>query len=99
MVDELISENLEPFLAPPNLSRMDIKSLIGLRDQLDQRLREHRVKLQKQLERIALLGGERVRRGGGSALKGIKVPHRNIVVLRVRPGQVVAQNLVGLSRR
>jgi len=74
MVDELISENLEPFLAPPNLSRMDIKSLIGLRDQLDQRLREHRVKLQKQLERIALLGGERVRRGGGSALKGIKVP-------------------------
>ena len=74
MADELISENLEPFLAPPNLSCMDIKSLIGLRDQLDQRLREHRVKLQKQLERIALLGGERVRRGGGSALKGIKVP-------------------------
>jgi len=35
MVDELISENLEPFLAPPNLSRMDIKSLMGLRDQVD----------------------------------------------------------------
>ena len=50
MVDELISENLEPFLAPPNLSRMDIKSLMGLRDQVDQRLREHRVELQKQLE-------------------------------------------------
>jgi hypothetical protein len=50
MVDELISENLEPFLAPPNLSRIDIKSLMGLRDQVDQRLREHRVELQKQLE-------------------------------------------------
>ena len=50
MVDELISENLEPFLAPPNLSRIDIKSLMGLRDQVGQRLREHRVELQKQLE-------------------------------------------------
>ena len=50
MVDELISENLEPFLAPPNLSRIDIKSLMGLLDQVDQRLREHRVELQKQLE-------------------------------------------------
>ena len=53
MVDELISENLEPFLAPPNLSRIDIKSLMGLRDQVDQRLREHRVELQKQLERTS----------------------------------------------
>jgi DNA-binding protein H-NS len=59
----------------PNLSRMDIKSLMDLRDQVDQRLRDHRVELQKQLERIALLGGERVRLGrpGGSALKGRKV--------------------------
>jgi len=60
----------------PNLSRMDINSLMDLRDQVDQRLREHRVELQKQLERIALLGGESVQRGrpGGSALKGRKVP-------------------------
>jgi DNA-binding protein H-NS len=60
----------------PNLSRMDVKSLMDLRDQVDQRLREHRVELQKQLERIALLGGERARRGrpGGSALRGRKVP-------------------------
>ena len=60
----------------PNLSHMDVKSLMDLRDQVDQRLRELRVELQEQLERIALLGGERVRRGrgGGSALKGIKVP-------------------------
>jgi DNA-binding protein H-NS len=60
----------------PNLSRMDVNSLMDLRDQVDQRLHEHRVELQKQLERIALLGGERVRRGrpGGSALRGRKVP-------------------------
>jgi len=60
----------------PNLSRMDVQSLMDLRDQVDQRLREHRVELQKQLERIAVLGGERVRRRGaeGSALKGRKVP-------------------------
>jgi DNA-binding protein H-NS len=64
----------------PNLSRMDVKSLMDLRGQVDQRLRELRVELQKQLERmdraIALLGGERVRRGrlGGSALRGRKVP-------------------------
>jgi len=58
----------------PNLSRMDVKSLMDLREQVDQRLREHRVELQKQLERIALLGGERVRRGRqGSALKGRKI--------------------------
>ena len=63
----------------PNLSRMDVESLMDLRDQVDQRLHEHRVELQKQLERmdkaLAPLGGERVRPGrlGGSALKGRKV--------------------------
>jgi DNA-binding protein H-NS len=60
----------------PNLSRMDVKSLLDLRDQVDQRLREHRVELQKQFERIALLAGERTTRGGQrrSALRGRKVP-------------------------
>ena len=60
----------------PNLSRMDVKSLMDLRDQVDQRLREHRVELQKQLERVALLGGERTARGGQrrNALRGRKVP-------------------------
>jgi DNA-binding protein H-NS len=55
---------------------MNVESLMDLRDQVDQRLREHRVELQKQLERIASLGGERVLRGraGASALKGRKVP-------------------------
>src|SRR6516164_6527611 len=59
----------------PNLSRMNVESLMDLRGQVEERLREHRVELQKQLERIALLGGERVQRGrpGGSALKGRKV--------------------------
>jgi DNA-binding protein H-NS len=51
---------------------------MDLRDQVDQRLREHRSELQKQLARmdraIALLGGERVRPGQRrSALKGRKV--------------------------
>ena len=36
----------------PNLSRMDVESLMDLRDQVDQRLHEHRVELQKQLERM-----------------------------------------------
>jgi len=37
---------------------------------------KHRAEIEQQLERIALLGGERVLRGrpGGSALKGRKVP-------------------------
>src|SRR5262249_28137290 len=55
--------------------RMDVESLMNLRKRVDEMLVEHRVELQKQLERIALLGGERVRRGrgGGSALRGRKV--------------------------
>ena len=49
---------------------------MDLRDQVDHRLHEYRVELQKQLERIALLGDERVLRGrgGASALRGRKVP-------------------------
>src|SRR5262249_16908186 len=63
---------LEETMPKPNLSRMDVQALMDLRDQVDQRLREHRAELQKELE---LLGGERVRRGrgGGSALRGRKV--------------------------
>jgi DNA-binding protein H-NS len=58
-----------------NLSRMDVESLMGLRKRVDETLLQRRVELQKQLERIALLEGERVRRGrpGGSALRGRKV--------------------------
>src|SRR5262245_42033190 len=48
---------------------------MDLRDQVDQRLREHRVGVEIQLERIAVLGGERVQRvrTGGSVLRGRKV--------------------------
>jgi DNA-binding protein H-NS len=35
---------------------------------------EHRAKLIEQLERIAVVGSARVMRGGGSALRGRKVP-------------------------
>jgi DNA-binding protein H-NS len=62
-------------MAKVNISKMDVQALMDLRDQVDQRLREHRVELQRQLERIALLGGERVQRGRrASALRGRKVP-------------------------
>ena len=61
----------------PNLSRMDVQALMDLRGQVDQRLREHRVELQKQLARmdraIAVVGDRRVVRGGGSVLKGRKI--------------------------
>jgi DNA-binding protein H-NS len=44
---------------------------------VDEMLLERRAELQKQLERmgaIAVIGGARVARGGGSALRGRKVP-------------------------
>jgi DNA-binding protein H-NS len=69
---------MEGTMAKVSLSRMNVESLIELRDRVDQRLREHRVEMQKQLERmdraIAAVGGQRVARGGGSALRGRKVP-------------------------
>jgi DNA-binding protein H-NS len=60
----------------PNLSRMNVESLMNLRKRVDEMLVEHRVELQKQLERIALLGGKGLVPGGQrrSALKGRKVP-------------------------
>jgi hypothetical protein len=65
-------------MAKISLSRMNVESLIELRDQVDQRLHEHRIEMQKQLERmdraIAAVGGQRVARGGGSALRGRQSP-------------------------
>jgi DNA-binding protein H-NS len=62
----------------PNLSRMNVESLINLRKEVDQVLVQRRAELEKQLETIAFLDGERVarRRGGrgASSLKGRKVP-------------------------
>jgi DNA-binding protein H-NS len=56
---------------------MTIEALMDLRKRVDEMLHEHRAKLQQQLERItafAVVGGNRRVRGGGSALKGRKVP-------------------------
>ena len=57
-----------------NLSGMTVEALMDLRGRVDQMLLERRAELQKQLERIAVVGGRRVVGGGGSALKGRKVP-------------------------
>jgi DNA-binding protein H-NS len=57
-----------------NLSRMTIEALMDLRRRIDETLHKRRAELEKQLERIAVVGGARVVRGGGSALKGKKVP-------------------------
>jgi DNA-binding protein H-NS len=57
-----------------NLSGMNVEALMDLRMRVDEMLVEHRAKLIEQLESIAVVGGTRVVRGGGSALKGRKVP-------------------------
>ena len=57
-----------------NLSGMDVEGLMDLRVRVDEMLVEHRAKLIEQLERIAVVGGARVARGGRSSLKGRKVP-------------------------
>ena len=57
-----------------NLSGMSVEALMDLRKRVDGMLLERRAELQKQLETIAVVGGRRVVRGGGSALRGRKVP-------------------------
>ena len=57
-----------------NLSGMNVEALMDLRMRVDEMLVEHRAKLQKQLEMMAVVGSRRVVRGGGSALRGRKVP-------------------------
>jgi len=57
-----------------NLSRMTVEALMELRNGVDQTLLKRRAELQQQLERIAVVGGPRVVRGGRSVLKGRKVP-------------------------
>ena len=56
-----------------NLSGMTVEALMDLRKRVDEALLKRRAELEKQLERMAVVGGARVR-GGGSALKGKKVP-------------------------
>jgi len=54
-----------------NLSGMTVEALMDLRSRVDEMLLERRAELEKQLRAF---GGARVVRGGGSALKGRKVP-------------------------
>jgi DNA-binding protein H-NS len=61
-------------MANVNLSRMTVEALMDLRKRVDETLHERRAEIEKQLERLALVGGARIVRGGGSALKGRKVP-------------------------
>jgi DNA-binding protein H-NS len=51
---------------------MTVEALMDLRNRVDEMLHRRRAELEKQLESI--VGGRRVVRGGGSALKGTKVP-------------------------
>src|SRR5262245_33134990 len=61
-----------------NLSGMTVEELMDLRERVEGLLSERHDELQEQLERmdraIAVVGGARVVGGGGSALKGRKVP-------------------------
>jgi hypothetical protein len=68
-----------------------------LRKRVEERLVQHRAEIQKQLDAMALLGGERRGRGPGSALRGRKVPEK----YRSRSGQTWAtvQNMKSGSSR
>jgi DNA-binding protein H-NS len=57
-----------------SLSGMTVEALMDLRKRADEMLHRRRAELEKQLERMAVVTGRRVVRGGGSALKGKKVP-------------------------
>ena len=60
-----------------NLSEMNIEALMDLRERVDGLLSERRAELEQQLERMGVIGGRRVvRGGGGSPLRGRKVPPR-----------------------
>ena len=65
-------------MAKVSLSGMTVEALMDLRKRVDEMLLEHRAEIQKQIERmdgaIAVAGGRRAVRGGGSVLKGKKVP-------------------------
>jgi DNA-binding protein H-NS len=58
-----------------NLSVMTVEALMDLRVQVDETLLKRRAEIEKQLARMgAVVGGARIARRRGSALKGKKVP-------------------------
>jgi DNA-binding protein H-NS len=63
-------------MAKVNLSGMTVEALMDLRKRVDDMLLERRADIEQQLARMtsAVVGGTRIVRGGGSALKGRKVP-------------------------
>jgi len=61
-------------MASVNLSGMTVETLMDLRKRVDEMLDERRAELERQLERMGVGGGRRVVRGGGSPLRGRKVP-------------------------
>jgi len=62
----------ETAMANINLSGMTVEALMDLRKRVDETLNERRAELQMQLERMGATAV--VVRGGGSVLKGKKVP-------------------------
>jgi len=65
-------------MAKISLSGMTVEALMDLRKRVDEMLLEHRAEIEERLKRmdraIAVVGSARVVRGGGSALKGRKIP-------------------------
>jgi DNA-binding protein H-NS len=61
-------------MAKINLSRMTVEALMDLRKRVDEMLHRRRAELERQLERVGAVGGARAVIGGGSALRGRKVP-------------------------
>ena len=57
-----------------SLSGMTVEALMDLRKQVDEMLVERRAEIEKQLERMGAIAV--VVRGGGSVLKGEKVPRK-----------------------
>jgi DNA-binding protein H-NS len=54
---------------------MSLEALVDLRKQVDETLLKRRAEIEKQLARMgAVVSGGRIVRGGGSTLKGKKVP-------------------------
>ena|SRR5215471_9502008 len=53
-----------------SLSGMTVEALMDLRNRVDEMLHQRRAELEKQLKRFVLVGGARVGRGRGSALRG-----------------------------